>query len=127
MDKKVTGLGGIFFKVSNPERTRDWYKTHLGIESETWGAQFPWRSFDNPEEVGYSAWSPFKSESTYFEPSDKSFMINYRVENLYSLIDELKLQGIEILGKIHEDEFGKFAWIMDPDGHKLELWEPPKD
>jgi len=126
MNNKVTGLGGVFFKVNNPEKTREWYKEHLGIESEIWGAQFPWRNFENPDEIGNSLWNPFKMQSTYFEPSDKPFMINYIVENLVELLEELKQQGVEALGKMHEDEFGKFAWIMDPDGQKLELWEPPK-
>ena len=124
--KKVTGLGGIFFKSNNPQKTREWYKTHLGIESESWGAQFNWRDKDNPEIIGYSVWSPFKNDTTYFEPSVKEFMINYRVDNLVDLLAELKKEGINQIGEMVEDEFGKFAWIMDPDDNKLELWEPPK-
>ncbi|MFM9944849.1 MAG: VOC family protein [Bacteroidia bacterium] len=124
--KKVTGLGGIFFKTEDPQKTREWYKTHLGIESESWGAQFFWRDNDHPEITGYSAWSPFKKETTYFEPSEKPYMINYRVDDLLALMAQLKKEGIEIIGEMTEDEFGKFAWIMDPDGQKLELWEPPK-
>lgn len=123
--KRVTGLGGVFFKTSNPDKTREWYKAHLGIESESWGAQFKWRDIDNPEQTGYSVWCPFKSDSTYFEPSEKPYMINYRVENLVELIKALKSEGIEIIGEMVDGEFGKFAWIMDPDGNKLELWEPP--
>lgn len=125
--KRVTGLGGIFFKTNDPNKTREWYKAHLGIESESWGAQFNSRDYDNPEKTGYSVWSPFKSNTTYFEPSEKPFMINYKVENLTELIKALKNEGIEIIGEMVDGEFGKFAWIMDPDGNKLELWEPPKD
>jgi predicted enzyme related to lactoylglutathione lyase len=124
--RKVIGLGGIFFKSNDPQKTREWYKTHLGIESESWGAQFNWRDNDNPEIKGSTAWSPFKKETTYFEPSDKPFMINYRVENLDVLLVELDQAGITQIGEMVSDEFGKFAWIMDPDGNKLELWEPPK-
>lgn len=124
--KKVTGLGGVFFKVNDPQKTRDWYRNHLGIESESWGAQFHWRDHDHPENVGYSAWSPFKKESTYMYPSPHSFMINYRVDNLPELLKLLKDEGVEQIGEMEDTEFGKFAWIMDPDKNKVELWEPPK-
>ncbi len=124
--KKVTGLGGVFFKTDDPQASREWYKLHLGIESETWGAQFYWRDKDNPEKLEYSVWSPFKKASDYFEPSKKDFMINYRVDDLVALLKLLKESGIESVGEMVDDEFGKFAWIMDPDGNKLELWEPPK-
>ena len=122
--KKVTGLGGIFFKVADPAKTRDCYKNHLGIESESWGAQFNWRLMDEPQKTAYSVWSPFSKDTDYFNPSAKSFMINYRVDNLEALLALLKSEGIEIVGETVEDDFGKFAWIMDPDGNKIELWEP---
>lgn len=125
--KRVTGLGGIFFKASNPEKIREWYKIHLGIESESWGAQLYWGDETNPNQPGYNVWSPFKADTTYFEPSEKQFMINFRVENLKELVSLLKSEGIEILGEMVEDDFGKFAYIMDPEGNKLELWEPPKN
>jgi predicted enzyme related to lactoylglutathione lyase len=123
--KKVTGIGGIFFKCDDPDKQKDWYNKHLGIQSESWGTQFFWRKDEKPEEKGYTVWSPFKKETPYFNPSEKSFMINYRVENLFALLDELKKQGIEPVGKPEESDFGKFAWIMDPEGNKIELWEPP--
>ena len=125
--KKVTGLGGIFFKSKDPQKTREWYKAHLGIESESWGAQFKWRDIDNPNSEGQSVWCPFKEDTTYFEPSEKPFMINYIVDNLVELIKALKNEGIALIGEMAHDEYGKFAWIMDPDGNKLELWEPPKN
>jgi len=123
--KRVTGLGGIFFKSNDPQKTREWYRDHLGIESETWGAQFNWRHFDDPDKTGYSVWSPFKKDTNYFDPADKPYMINYRVDDLVELLKVLKAEGIEQIGEMSDDEFGKFAWIMDPDGNKLELWEPP--
>ena len=125
--KRVTGLGGIFFKSENIQNTRELYKTHLGIESESWGAQFNWRDNDNSEIKGCTVWNPFKKDTDYFEPSEKPFMINYRVNDLVELITALKNEGIEIIGEMAEDDFGKFAWIMDPESNKIELWEPPKD
>jgi predicted enzyme related to lactoylglutathione lyase len=124
--KRVTGLGGIFLKANNPEKIREWYKIHLGIESESWGAQLNWGDETNSKQPGYNVWNPFKADTTYFEPSDKQFMINFRVENLKELVSLLKIEGIEIIGEMIEDDFGTFAWILDPEGNKLELWEPPK-
>ncbi len=125
--KKVTGLGGIFFKVNDPSKTREWYKQHLGIESESWGAQFNWRPMNEPQKTASSAWNPFAKNSSYFDPSTQPFMINYRVENLVALLEILKAEGIEIVGEMVNDDYGKFAWIMDPDGNKIELWEPKED
>ena len=116
---RITGLGGIFYKVEDPERTRAWYQETLGIGGE-WGANFRWA--DEPQEDPYSLASPFKSSSDYFDPSSFPFMINFRVDDLDSLLDELRARGIEILGSQAED-YGKFAWILDCDGLKLELWE----
>lgn len=124
--KKVIGLGGIFFKCKDNEKMRDWYSRHLGIKVEPWGAVFPWRRHDKPEEETYSAWSPFKGDTKYFAPSEHDYMINYQVENLSALLDELKKEGVEVLNETEESEFGKFGWIIDPEGRKVELWEPPK-
>ena len=115
---KVTGLGGVFYKVEDTERTKRWYQETLGVGGE-WGAMFPYKS-DSAD--GYSLLSPFKASSDYFQPSGGAFMINLRVDDLDAMIEQLKAKGIEILGSQNED-YGKFAWILDCDGIKLELWE----
>lgn len=122
---RVIGIGGIFFKCKDREAARDWYAKHLGIKSEEWGAVFPWRRKDNPDDETYTAWSPFKSDSKYFEPSEQDFMINYQVENLMELLDQLRAEGVTVMEETDVSEFGKFGWIMDPEGRKIELWEPP--
>lgn len=122
--KRVTGIGGFFFKCRNPQQIKIWYDKHLGIKSDEYGGSFIWREYNDPEHKGYTAWSPFSHSSTYFSPSDKEFMINYRVENLEKLLDVLRKEGVEIVGEIEEYEYGKFGWIMDPEGNKIELWEP---
>ena len=115
---RVTGLGGLFYKAADPEKTRAWYQDTLGIGGE-WGAMFPFKK-DDPE--GYALFSPFKAETDYFAPSESPFMINLRVDNLDGMIAELEAKGIEILGRQDED-YGSFAWILDPDGIKIELWQ----
>ena len=124
--KRVIGLGGIFFKSEDHQTTKDWYEKHLGIPMQPWGAVFPWRRKDKPEDETYTAWSVFKKDTKYLDPSKHDFMINYQVENLHELLEVLKKEGVQVMGKIEESEFGKFGWIMDPDGRKIELWEPPK-
>ena len=116
---KITGLGGIFYKVEDPERTRAWYQEMLGIGGE-WGAHFRWA--DEPQDDPYSLASPFKASTDYFEPSQSSFMVNYRVDDLDVFVEALKAKGIELLGSQDED-YGKFAWIVDCDGIKIELWQ----
>ena len=115
---RITGLGGIFYKVADPEATRAWYQDNLGIGGD-WGAMFPFKK-DGPE--SYSLLSPFKSDSDYFGPSTLPFMINLRVDNLDEMISELEGKGIAIIGRQDED-YGSFAWILDCDGVKLELWQ----
>lgn len=115
---RITGLGGIFYKVVDTEATKAWYQEHLGIGGE-WGAIFPLKG-DDPE--GYNLLSPFKADSDYFGPSDKPFMINLRVDDLDGMIAALETKGVEILGRQDED-YGRFAWIIDPDGVKIELWQ----
>ncbi|AFD07640.1 VOC family protein [Solitalea canadensis] len=122
--KRVTGIGGIFFKCDNPEKQKEWYQKHLGINSGDFGGTFEWRLKEDPDHVAYTAWSLFKSDTRYFSPSEKPFMLNYRVENLVELLDALKKEGVQVFDKIEEFEFGKFGWIMDPEGNKIELWEP---
>lgn len=116
---RVTGLGGIFYKVEDPERTARWYKETLGLGGD-WGIHFGWKS--EPNEDPFSLLSAFKASSDYFAPSDKPFMVNLRVDHLEGLLAELKDKGVEIIGTQYED-YGKFAWILDCDGVKLELWE----
>lgn len=121
--KRVTGIGGIFFKCNDPNAIKNWYNTHLGLNTDEYGASFEWRHSHNPNQKGYSLWSPFKESTNYFEPSKKDFMINFRVENLSWLVEQLKLEGITIIDEIAEYEYGKFVHILDPEGNKIELWE----
>jgi predicted enzyme related to lactoylglutathione lyase len=122
--KRVTGIGGIFFKCKDPKQMREWYKTHLGIQSEEWGAIFPWREQEDATKEGYTVWSPFSEKSGYFAPSNKDFMINYRVENLDALVIELKKEGVTFVDEVEDSDFGKFVHILDPENNKIELWEP---
>lgn len=121
--KKVTGIGGVFFKCADPAAVREWYNKNLGLDASQYGANFEWRHLDEPAKKGTTVWNPFKKETDYFQPSAKEFMLNFRVENLEWLLGELKKEGIEPLGEIQVYEFGKFAHIMDPEGNKIELWE----
>ncbi len=122
--KRVTSIGGIFFKTKNPQKVKEWYNRHLGIISDEYGTSFEWRKTDKPDEKGYTAWSPFKQDTKYFQPSEKEFMINYRVENIEKLVEILKKEGVEIVDAIETFEYGKFVHIMDCEGNKIELWEP---
>ena len=122
--KKVTGIGGIFFKTKDPEKMKSWYKKNLGLITNEYGSVFEFRNTDEPDQKGYLVWSPFTQDTKYFNPSKKEFMINYRVENLVELLEQLKKEGVEIIGEMEEFEYGKFAHIIDPEGNKIELWEP---
>lgn len=122
--KKVTGIGGIFFKCTNPEKMKDWYRNHLGFDTDKWGTNFEWRQGSDSTKKGFTQWSPSAENTSHFEPSQKEFMINYRVENLERLIEELKKQGVTIVDKIETFDYGKFAHIIDIEGNKIELWEP---
>lgn len=121
---RVTGFGGIFFKTDDPEGTKQWYYKNLRLVPNDYGSLFEFREGANPEQKAYNQWGPFKSDTTYFEPSQKEFMINFRVANIDSLVAELRANGIEIAMEIETYEYGKFAHIIDPNGIKLELWEP---
>lgn len=121
--KRVTGIGGIFFKCDDPKSMKDWYATHLGFNTDEYGTSFEWRQADEGNKKGFSAWSPFDASTKYFEPSQKEFMVNYRVENLEYLLEELKKEGVEVLDEIENLEYGKFAHIIDPEGNKIQLWE----
>ena len=122
--KKVTGIGGIFFKCKDPKKMREWYKTHLGLNTNQYGTVFEWRQATDSTKKGYTQWSPFSNSTTYFEPSTKDFMINYRVDNLEALVEELKKEGVTIADKIETYDYGKFVHIIDIEGNKIELWEP---
>lgn len=122
---KVTGLGGLFFKADDVDATRAWYAEHLGIPFTEWGGWgWEWRHRDDPDHVGRTEWAPFEAGTEYFEPSEKAFMMNLRVDDLDAMIDQLTAAGVELVGEPEDTEYGKFAWIMDPNGVKIELWEP---
>jgi predicted enzyme related to lactoylglutathione lyase len=123
-NKKVTGIGGVFFKCKDPEKMKAWYGKNLGLVTNEYGSTFEFRSTDEPRRKNYLAWSPFSNKTKYFQPSTKEFMINYRVENLEKLVAELKKAGVQILDAIETYDYGKFVHILDPEGNKIELWEP---
>lgn len=120
---RVTGIGGIFFKSENPDSTKQWYYKNLGLAPNDYGSMFEFRESDS-KEIAYLQWSPFNSSTKYFEPSVKEFMINYRVVNIENLVEQLKANGVTIVDTIETYEYGKFVHIMDPEGNKIELWEP---
>lgn len=123
--KRVTGIGGIFFKSSDPAALLDWYRNHLGIASADWGGfAFQWQEPEQPTQVGYTVWSAFPDSSTYFAPSESSFVVNFRVANLTDLVATLRDEGVEIVGDIEQHPNGMFAWVLDLEGRKVELWEP---
>ena len=122
--KRVTGIGGIFFKCKDPGKMRAWYKTHLGLNTNEYGCVFEWRHATDSTQKGFTQWSPFKESTKYFEPSTKDFMINYRVEDLTALVAQLKKEGVTIADTIETYDYGKFVHIMDAEGNKIELWEP---
>jgi catechol 2,3-dioxygenase-like lactoylglutathione lyase family enzyme len=124
--KRVVGVGGIFFKSPDPKRLQAWCRDHLGLEVTEWGGV----AFGLDEQLKTNpnaavVWSPFAHNTQYFAPSSSSFMVNYRVEDLHAVIAALRAEGCEVMDKVDESEYGKFGWVVDPDGNKLELWEPP--
>ncbi len=121
---RVTGIGGIFFKTVDPKKTKEWYSKNLGMKTDDYGTMFEFRTSENPEQKSYLQWSPFSEKTNYFEPSQKEFMINYRVENMEALVEELKANGVTVLDSIETFEYGKFVHILDPENNKIELWEP---
>lgn len=123
--KRVTGIGGMFFKSADPERTLEWYRQHLGIPLQEWGGStFRWLDPDQPGEIGYTVWSAFPDTTRYFEPSSEPFMMNFRVDDLEAVIEALRSEGVEVIGEIEQHPNGRFAWVLDADGRKVELWEP---
>lgn len=122
--KKVTGIGGIFFKCKDPKALREWYAKHLGLNTNEYGAVFEWYQGADSTQKGFTSWSPFKESTKYFAPSKRDFMINYRVANLPALLAELSNAGVTVLDTIQRVDYGKFAHILDGEGNKVELWEP---
>jgi predicted enzyme related to lactoylglutathione lyase len=124
--KRVTGIGGVFFKARDAAALRDWYRRHLGIDVQSWGgAAFAWTDAEGRPIPGTTAWCINGADGQSFAPSTAPFMVNYRVADLGALLRELKQEGCDVLEKVEESEYGKFAWVMDPEGNKVELWEPP--
>jgi predicted enzyme related to lactoylglutathione lyase len=124
--KRVSGIGGIFFKSKDPKALGEWYRTHLGLEVEEWGGvAFKWVTPDNLTGTGTTIWNPFKDDTSYFAPSHASFMINFRVSDLHPLLAALRAEGCEVDVKVEESEYGKFGWVQDPEGNRIELWQPP--
>ena len=121
---RILGIGGIFFKSANREELRKWYGEHLGLVDKGGGAMLPWREKDNPQNEHTTVWSVFSGDTKYFEPSHASFMVNYIVDDLDALLERLKQDGVKIDPKRQDESYGRFAWIYDPDGNKIELWQP---
>ena len=121
---KVTGIGGVFFFSENQKETREWYAKNLGFDVNEWGSTFESRDFNNPDKINAVQWSPFKKGDEYFSPSKKDFMINYTVQNIEGLVNQLKENGVNVLDEIATYDYGKFVHITDADGNKIELWEP---
>ncbi len=122
--KRVTGIGGIFFKSDDPQKMNDWYKRHLGMDTSEYGTSFEWIERSDVNKTGMTQWATFDDSTDYFNPSSKDFMINYRVENLEALAEMLKNEGVVILDEIETYDYGKFLHILDIEGNKIELWEP---
>jgi len=124
--QRITGIGGIFFKARDPDALRQWYRRHLGLDIQDWGGLvFPWTPEPEPGRKGVTVWSVFPADTKYFQPGEASFMINYRVADLHGVLAELRAEGVTVDPKVDESEFGKFGWVMDCEGNRLELWEPP--
>ncbi len=121
--KRVTAIGGIFFKCKDPEAQQHWYAQHLGIAMDKYGTSFEWRHSDDATKKGYSVWSPFEKETDYFGDASQQYMINYRVENLEALVEQLRNEGVTIVDAIEQYEYGKFVHILDGEGNRVELWE----
>jgi catechol 2,3-dioxygenase-like lactoylglutathione lyase family enzyme len=122
--KKVTGIGGIFFKCKDPKKMTAWYQKHLGLDTNPFGATFEWYEGADSTKKAQTQWTPFSETTKYFEPSTRDFMINYRVENLVALVEQLKSEGVTIVDEIETYDYGKFVHILDEEGNKIELWEP---
>jgi predicted enzyme related to lactoylglutathione lyase len=127
--KHVLGIGGIFFKANDPEKLAAWYKQHLGLDVEEYGGvtfrEGTLAGESRPPRQAYTVWSPFAADTDYFAPSEKPFMINFRVADLDALLSKLRAEGVTVDERTEKSEFGYFGWAMDPEGNRIELWEPP--
>jgi predicted enzyme related to lactoylglutathione lyase len=124
--RRVTGIGGIFFKARDPVALRAWYQRHLGIDVQEWGgAVFRWVDADGKAAGGSTVWSIGGAAGDHFAPGTASFMVNYRVEDLAALLQTLRSEGCQVLDKVEDSEYGRFGWVIDPEGNKVELWQPP--
>ena len=128
--KHVTGIGGIFFKATNPKKLGEWYREHLGLEVEEYGGvtfrESTAGAESSPKREAYTVWSPFEVDTDYFAPSEKPFMINFRVADLDALLAKLRGEGVKVDERTEKSDFGHFGWAMDPEGNRIELWEPPE-
>ena len=123
---RVTGIGGVFLKARDRKALGAWYREHLGVPVQEWhGAQFFFRDDPTPREEGYAVWSLFEPDTGYFGPGTQSFMVNFRVDDLHALLGKLRAAGAKVDEKVEESEFGRFGWVTDPEGNRVELWEPP--
>jgi predicted enzyme related to lactoylglutathione lyase len=124
--QRVTGIGGIFFKAKDPKALGQWYQRHLGLDVQAWGgAAFQWVTPENPNGTGSTLWTPFAQTTTYFGPGTTPFMVNFRVHDLPALLAALRAEGCAVDAKTEESEYGKFGWVQDPEGNRVELWQPP--
>jgi predicted enzyme related to lactoylglutathione lyase len=124
--RRVVGIRGIFFKATKPKKLSDWYRKHLGVKIEDNVALFTWRSRKNPKRLGYTVWSVFPQKSSYFGTRNVQFMINYRVKDLDGLLVQLRREKVPVDEKREDSKYGRFAWVSDPEGNRIELWEPPR-
>jgi predicted enzyme related to lactoylglutathione lyase len=122
----VTGIGGIFFKAKDPKALVQWYRRHLGLAIEDMVALFAWRDGKDGKTHGHTVWSIFPADTKYFGEDGASFMINYRVKDLDGVLSALRKEGVEVARKVEDSEYGRFGWVADPEGNRIELWEPPK-
>jgi predicted enzyme related to lactoylglutathione lyase len=121
---RIIGIGGVFFKSANRDQAREWYSKHLGLTDKGGGMMLPWREHDDPQKEHVTVWSVFPASTDYFNPGGAPFMVNYIVDDMDALLDRLKQEGVRIDDKRMDESYGRFAWIYDSDGNKIELWQP---
>jgi predicted enzyme related to lactoylglutathione lyase len=121
---RILGIGGVFFKSANRDELRDWYSKHLGLTDKGYGVMLPWRQHDDPQKEQVTVWTIFPSTTDYLNPSPAPFMVNYIVDDLDALLERLKRDGVKVDPKRMDESYGRFAWVYDSDGNKIELWEP---
>lgn len=123
---KITGIGGVFFKSPDPKALGDWYRQHLGLDVQDWGGtHFAWRAHEDPSRENFTVWGPFSQDTGYFDPSERPFMVNLIVDDLDGMLRQLRDAGVTVDEHVEDSEFGRFGWFMDPDGTRIELWQPP--